>query len=189
MFKNMSDDVLGVNAATVVRNRKKEEDPEELARKLQREQELKQKYDRWGKGLKQVQDETARMSDAVHEMNKPLARYADDTDLERYLKEQEREGDPMLDYIRKKEGGKNIEAGVAEKPMYMGEFMPNRFGIRPGYRWDGVDRSNGYEKRWFEIQNKKKALQEEAHKWSTEICNLYVLYKNKKEFFYNSCMK
>nr|CAH7724784.1 unnamed protein product [Callosobruchus chinensis] len=171
MFKNMSDDVLGVNAATVVRKRKKEEDPEEIARKLQREQELKQKYDRWGKGLKQVQDETARMSDAVHEMNKPLARYADDTDLEQYLKEQEREGDPMLDYIRKKKRKKNIDAGVPEKPTYMGEFMPNRFGIRPGYRWDGVDRSNGYEKRWFEIQNKKKALQDEAHKWSTEdIC-------------------
>ncbi|VEN50010.1 unnamed protein product [Callosobruchus maculatus] len=171
MFKNMSDDVLGVNAATIVRKKKKEEDPEEIARKLQREQELKQKYDRWGKGLKQVQDETARISDAVHEMNKPLARYADDTDLERLLKEQEREGDPMLDYIRKKKRKKNIEAGVPEKPMYMGEFMPNRFGIRPGYRWDGVDRSNGYEKRWFEIQNKKKALQEEAHKWSTEdIC-------------------
>ncbi|CAH2002937.1 unnamed protein product [Acanthoscelides obtectus] len=168
MFNNMSEDVLGVHAATIVRKRKKEEDPEELARKLQREQELKEKYDRWGKGLKQMQDETARIVDAVHEMNKPLARYADDTDLEKHLKEQEREGDPMLDYIKKKKKKKNIEAGIPEKPVFMGEFMPNRFGIRPGYRWDGVDRSNGYEKRWFENQNKKKALQEEAHKWSTE---------------------
>lgn len=52
--------------------------------------------------------------------------------------------------------------------MYQGEFMPNRFGIRPGYRWDGVDRSNGYEKKWFTVQNTKKAELEESYKWSTE---------------------
>lgn len=36
-------------------------------------------------------------------MSKPLARYADDADLDRTLREQEREGDPMLEYIKQKQ--------------------------------------------------------------------------------------
>ncbi|KAL7298743.1 hypothetical protein TKK_0008493 [Trichogramma kaykai] len=50
--------------------------------------------------------------------------------------------------------------------LYSGSFMPKRFGIKPGFQWDGVDRSNGYENKWFEQQNKKKAVKEEAYKWS-----------------------
>lgn len=45
--------------------------------------------------------------------------------------------------------------------------MPNRFGIHPGHRWDGVDRSNGFEKKWFVSKNARKAVEEEAYKWST----------------------
>ncbi|XP_057662628.1 BUD13 homolog [Diorhabda carinulata] len=166
IFKTMSAEVSGVNAATVIRKKKQEEvrDPEKEAR----EKEMKEKYSVWGKGLKQVQDETAKYEDQLKEMNKPLARYADDEDLERYLKEQEREGDPMLAYIRKKKKKVAVEQGISEKPMYMGDFMPNRFGIPPGYRWDGVDRSNGYETKWFQTQNSKKAMQDEALMWSTE---------------------
>lgn len=35
-----------------------------------------------------------------HEMSKPLARYADDEDLERMLKERKRDGDPMLMFMK-----------------------------------------------------------------------------------------
>lgn len=96
-------------------------------------------------------------------MSKPLARYKDDKDLDEMLKKQEWDGDPMLAYIRKK---KKTESG-STKPEYEGLYMSNRYNIKPGHKWDGVDRSNGYEKKWFEEQSAKKARAEEAFKWST----------------------
>lgn len=40
---------------------------------------------------------------------------------------------------------------------------PNRYGIIPGRHWDGVYRSNGYEKRLFKRMNYKHATEREAY--------------------------
>lgn len=40
--------------------------------------------------------------------------------------------------------------------------------IAPGYRWDGVDRSTGYEDKLLLQKNQAKSLAAEAHAWSTE---------------------
>lgn len=53
--------------------------------------------------LKQVQDREEKLKTDLYEMNKPLARYADDADLDKQMREQERQGDPMLEYIKQKQ--------------------------------------------------------------------------------------
>jgi len=47
-----------------------------------------------------VADQAARVDSALHEMSKPLARYKDDDDLDTHLRNQDRDGDPMLKFIK-----------------------------------------------------------------------------------------
>jgi len=78
-----------------------------------------------------------------------LARYRDDKDLDTMLKQKEREDDPMLK-TSDVDDRPNNSNNAPVKPRYKGpDPQTNRFNIWPGYRWDGVDRSNNYEKKLF----------------------------------------
>ncbi|NXY50399.1 BUD13 protein, partial [Ceuthmochares aereus] len=138
----------------------------EQRQKAEAQSERDEQYAKWGKGLAQGRQQEQNVEDAIKEMQKPLARYIDDQDLDRMLREQEREGDPMADLIKKRKAKENKEK---EKPRYKGPAPPlNRFNIWPGHRWDGVDRSNGFEQQRFARIANKKAVQELAYKWSVE---------------------
>ncbi|XP_040005631.1 BUD13 homolog isoform X3 [Xiphias gladius] len=158
------------NAQTIFRDksgkrRDLESEREEQKRKAGEKAAKDEKYAQWGKGLTQGQMHKQKLEDALHEAQKPLARHYDDEDLDRMLREQEREGDPMAAMLRRKKDRTKTQ----EKPRYKGPAPPpNRFNILPGYRWDGVDRSNGFEQKRYTRIADKKAGQEAAYKWSVE---------------------
>nr|KAF6464148.1 BUD13-like protein [Rousettus aegyptiacus] len=159
-------------AETVFRDksgRKRNLKLERLEQRRKAEKDLKrdEMYAKWGKGLAQSRQQQQNVEDAIKEMQKPLARYIDDEDLDRMLREQEREGDPMANFIKKSKAKENKNKKV--RPRYTGPAPPpNRFNIWPGYRWDGVDRSNGFEQKRFARLASKKAVEELAYKWSVE---------------------
>lgn len=59
-----------------------------------------------------------RLEDALHEAQKPLARQRDDEDLDRMLREQEREGDPMAAMLRRKKDRNTKTQGLRDVKLF-----------------------------------------------------------------------
>jgi pre-mRNA-splicing factor CWC26 len=103
-----------------------------------------------------------------------FARHQDDDGLEEMRKIAIREGDPMAAYAsaqgssskRKTNGGATVPQNV--RPVYKGPPpKPNRYGIRPGFRWDGVDRGNGFEDRLLARRYNQQHQKELAYRMSS----------------------
>jgi pre-mRNA-splicing factor CWC26 len=132
----------------------------------------KQEDMEWGSGLAQKAQQEKFNEMLKKEADAPFARYADDADLDSLYKDHVREGDPMAHLLQKKKKKRKKKDSDSEeefvRPMYMGNWPPNRYGIPPGHRWDGKDRSNGFEAKYLQNLGKGKAMREEAYKWSSE---------------------
>lgn len=124
------------------------------AQKAEKAEEEKRRKEREAqRGEVQKREEEKRREELKEAKYMTMARYKDDTEMNRELKEKGRWGDPGAGFIE----GKKATDG------YQGAAEPNRFGIRPGKRWDGVDRGNGFERKWFLAQNKKREIKDRRY--------------------------
>ncbi|PWZ02837.1 hypothetical protein BCV70DRAFT_7079 [Testicularia cyperi] len=130
----------------------------ERAREAEAERRRKER-ETWGQGLVQKQAAQQANEELARVRESRVERRADDRDLNRYLKEQQRTDDPAIAFLTKK------RSAQPAKPKYKGPFPPNRFNIPPGYRWDGVDRSNGFEKLLFQRKHTLARRDAEARAW------------------------
>jgi pre-mRNA-splicing factor CWC26 len=94
----------------------------------------------------------------------PVARGVDDEELNHELRERDRWNDPAAQFLSRKKEGKSASG----KPVYKGASAPNRYGIRPGHTWDGVDRGNGWEGERFKALNRKARNKELDFAWQMD---------------------
>jgi pre-mRNA-splicing factor CWC26 len=136
----------------------------EARKKAEEEEKKKLEKEREARGDVQLA-EAAKRKEALDEAKyMPVARHADDAALNEELKEQGRWNDPAAGFLVKKKAGRSITG----KPLYKGAAPPNRYGIRPGYRWDGVDRGNGFESDWFKARNRKANREQLEYAWQMD---------------------
>ncbi|KAJ2898225.1 hypothetical protein MKZ38_004051 [Zalerion maritima] len=119
------------------------------------------------RGEVQIEEAKLKRAKLAQARNMALARKVDDEDMNKELKEKERWNDPMARFLAEKQ---ILETKKARKgrPVYTGSAPPNRYGIRPGYRWDGVDRGNGFEAERFKALNRKERNKGLEYSWQLD---------------------
>jgi len=131
----------------------------------------------WGKGTVQKEDEKAAQKELELIADQPFARTVDDVRLDSYKKQIIHDDDPMAEYFKAKrekelneqyKKSEKIENLKPRKPIYKGPTPPpNRFNILPGFRWDAVDRGNGFESKLFKNLSSKIGNKEDSYKFSS----------------------
>lgn len=118
------------------------------------------------KGNVQQEEARRRREELQDAKLMPLARKADDEEMNRELKAQDRWNDPMMQFMSHKESTKKGKS--KRRPVYAGAAPPNRYGIKPGYRWDGVDRGTGFEAERFKALNRQKRNEGLDYAWQMD---------------------
>lgn len=149
------------------------------ARREEEERARKERREKEEMGGERQKAEKEKRREALEEARfMPVARGVEDEEMNRELKQRRRWDDPALQFLEEKEdvgsggggGGGVVEGGGAKsgKNVYKGAAPPNRYGIRPGYRWDGVDRSNGWEGEKYKAENRRRRNKELDFAWQED---------------------
>lgn len=153
IYRDASGRIINVAMKRAEARKKAEEDAAKAAAELEAQ-----------KGDVQRAAREKRKEDLAEARFMPVTRHADDVEMNEELKERDRWDDPAAQFISKKREGKSVSG----KPLYKGPAMPNRYGIRPGHRWDGVDRGTGFERDYFAAQNRRKNLKDLDYAWQMD---------------------
>ncbi|KAJ2785997.1 Pre-mRNA-splicing factor cwc26 [Coemansia javaensis] len=167
-LRELGDDASGRAAETVYRDAKTgkridveaaRQDARDEARRRER---LAGLHAEWNKGLVQQRQrlEEQRQLDAMRDPDADRARRAE---LDADQRARQHWDDPALRFLAAKPAAATAASAY---PAYRGHAPPNRFGIRPGHRWDGVDRSNGFERELFRRQAAADAQKSQAYSHS-----------------------
>lgn len=151
----------------------------EARRAAQDAEEAERKKKEALKGEVQLEEARRRKEKLEEAKGMTLARTADDEELNREMKGQLRWNDPMARFLEAEEkpsrgggggssGGPASGSKVSRRPVYKGACPPNRYGIKPGYRWDGVDRSNGFESERFKALNRRERNKDLSYQWQMD---------------------
>ncbi|RWV84590.1 hypothetical protein GW17_00053685 [Ensete ventricosum] len=173
----------GRGAEPVFRDKEGKRISKEEMLKTQEEKKPKEKKLEWGKGLAQKREAEANAKELELEREKPFARTRyvhlahTRLSLVTYLILED-----LGDNEKMKESGFIIPQTIPSHSWLKRgiDFPPNRYGMKPGRHWDGVDRSNanqvyivlilwvieGFEKESIKRQNEKRATEREAYLWS-----------------------
>jgi pre-mRNA-splicing factor CWC26 len=136
----------------------------EARKKAEEEERKKLEKERAARGDVQNAQAAQRKEQLQDAKHLTIARYADDEELNDEQKGAGRWNDPAAGFLRKKKAGRSVTG----KPLYQGGFQPNRYGIRPGHRWDGVNRGNGFETEWFKSRNRKSNMEKMEYAWQMD---------------------
>ncbi len=133
---------------------------DEKLRKIEekRKEEARDSTAEWGKSPSDsVETSRSRLERIEESKAGPFTRYADDARLNDHQKKDVRWDDPARLFVE------DLRPTVQKH-----RYQPNRFGITPGKRWDGVDRSNGFEAKLFKKRAELKVKTDLGHQYDVE---------------------
>ena len=192
----MSDDVSGRGAATQFRDKATGQliDLEEQKKRMELANARRKEPERpvWTQGIAQGRAASDAAEALRREADAPFARADIAPEAEDAQRAAVRFGDPMAHLARKKQQNAEISmpsvvAGISEEQLKKSGFripqeVPehswirrgvgpplNRYGIKPGRHWDGVDRSTGFEQEMFKAKNDRRSRDQSAWKYVQQV--------------------